>query len=1137
MIIDARRANCHFRDPAYVSLATGDTLSRLEFNAGEVVTIGMADLKDAFYHLELPSALRKFFCLPSILTKHLSEAGIPISSRQRVVTPRLRVVPMGWSHALYLCQRLHERLVLHSGLPSDLRLQDRRPVTGSECLHLQYVDNLVVLGSNQQRVEQSFREAVTVLRNSGLQVHEVEMGQDGAQILGWEVTSDAIMRPTNKRFWKVRCAIRGLLRRGRASARQLERLLGHCCFLSLARRESLSVFGQAYTFVRRFSGCVDEKPLWPSIRREFDIWDGILPLIYCDLTAPWSENVLAVDASEWGLGCTSTRIERDQVKEWGGFCERWRFKDPTTSKARNFSQQHVIDSDMMNGEPSLIDECFASTDRMTSDFSAVPFEAVDKQWQTVGRHRWKRPSTMPVNEARASLYALKHLLRSRENHRCKHLILSDSMTAACAFSRGRAKTWELRRVCQQFGALCLATGTRACIRWIPSEWNPADSPSRGGWNPSVPARLLSDGTSQIGAIDPAAALEPDVMQKNSHQTLEDEISTSPDTGGKQRHRLGNKSHAQNGSQESKSASTGSSHKVESFSHNFATGGSGSQGAGKLPETLGERSGLGDFTRWKDFGNKQGGQDNCRHTGRNVPGRGGPEFGAVSGSSFGVFQSPSQVTSDDKASMLQTEFTRLAETMSCSQPVASAVGSHMPFGSTCNFNKPDGYSRAHPHDVLYVPPSIRSTSGSGTRFGETHSPCWTGVSTLECGSAPIGNRKKFQNPGVRRVPELGPQVPQERGTLSSKADSWLSPSRAVPEAHQLRCSDLLGRGVKQVESGKSGETAWLPISTRGCISRHGLKAEGPARGPTSGPVEESDFSEKIRKRSTSRSVDGGLAKKCPTKSTRGQQKNPKFTCRPALEVARSLPEVVFLELFSGCGRLGRCFSRMCNTHVLLWDISMGPDYDLRKLHNRHKIMGWMRANRVCGGHLGTPCNSFSRARDNPPGPPPLRSNDCVLGLPNLSPKDQQKVHDGNTLMRFSVCILCLALALCQPWTMENPATSRLWLCPAVQRLLRRKHVQLATVEYCMFGMRWRKSTKFLGVWIDLTLLSAYRCIGSKRGLCRRTCLPHVPLQGVNEQGIWLTKLAEPYPHKLCSLLCKCFDNFYLSQRAQLFEARL
>ena len=212
------------------------------------------------------------------------------------------------------------------------------------------------------------------------------------------------------------------------------------------------------------------------------------------------------------------------------------------------------------------------------------------------------------------------------------------------------------------------------------------------------------------------------------------------------------------------------------------------------------------------------------------------------------------------------------------------------------------------------------------------------------------------------------------------------------------------------------------------------------------MEKSGIGPKIRERGTACSVDGVPSKKCPTTSPRSKQKNPHFTCRPALEVGRSLPEVVFLELFSGCGRLGKCFSRVCNRHVLLWDISMGSNYDLRKLHNRHKIMGWMRAGRVCGGHLGTPCNSFSRARDNPPGPPPLRSNECVLGLANLSPVDQQKVRDGNALMRFSVCILYLALALCLPWTMENPATSRLWICPSVLRLLRRKHVQLAIVEY-------------------------------------------------------------------------------------------
>ena len=1137
MIIDARRANCHFRDPAYVSLATGDTLSRLEFNAGEVVTVGMADLKDAFYHLELPVALRRFFCLPSIQTRYLSEAGVVINGRQRMVTPRLRVVPMGWSHALYLCQRLHERLVLQSGLPSDLRLQDRRPVTGSECLHLQYVDNLVVLGNNQQQVEKSFHAAVTVLRSSGLQVHEVELGHDGAQILGWEVTSDAIMRPTNKRFWKVRYAIRGLLKRGRASARQLERLLGHCCFLSLARRESLSVFGQAYTFVRRYSGCADEKPLWPSIRREFDIWDGILPLIYCDLTAPWSENVLAVDASEWGLGCTSTKMSHEQVKELGGFCERWRFKDPTTSKARSFSQQQTVDTDMLTGEPSLIDECFASNERVTSNFSAVPFEAVDKRWQTVGRHRWKTSSTMPVNEARASLYALKHLLRSRGNHGRKHLILSDSMTAACAFSRGRAKTWELRRVCQQLGALCLATGTRACIRWVPSEWNPADSPSRGGWEPSVPVRCLSNGHSQIGAIDATATVEPSIMQTTCQQVLEDEVFPRPKTVSDQRYRFGDKSNAQGGSQESKGPGKSSSYKIESFSHNPSAGGSGDKGASKLSETLGVDSMVGDFRQGKDPGDKQGRQDSCRQIGGNVPGRGGPEFGTVSGCSSSLLQSTSQVACHDEAPLLQAELAGLAQIVPCSQSVAGSVGSYMSSHSARNVDRQDGNSRPYPHDVLHVPTSNRSTSCSATGLSETDPSGWTGVSTLERGAASLRSWNELKDTGVRRVLELGPRLPQECGGLSSKACPWMPSSRAPFEAHQCGCSDLPGRGIEKVEPGEVGEPACLPVPSRRCVSRHGIETKGPSRSSTPRPVEKSGIGPKIRERGTACSVDGVPSKKCPTTSPRSKQKNPHFTCRPALEVGRSLPEVVFLELFSGCGRLGKCFSRVCNRHVLLWDISMGSNYDLRKLHNRHKIMGWMRAGRVCGGHLGTPCNSFSRARDNPPGPPPLRSNECVLGLANLSPVDQQKVRDGNALMRFSVCILYLALALCLPWTMENPATSRLWICPSVLRLLRRKHVQLAMVEYCMFGMNWRKSTKLLGVWLDLSLLSSYRCVGSKRGLCRRTCRPHVPLQGVNEQGIWLTKLAEPYPQKLCVLLCKCFDNFYISQRAQLFESRL
>ena len=190
-----------------------------------------------------------------------------------------------------------------------------------------------------------------------------------------------------------------------------------------------------------------------------------------------------------------------------------------------------------------------------------------------------------------------------------------------------------------------------------------------------------------------------------------------------------------------------------------------------------------------------------------------------------------------------------------------------------------------------------------------------------------------------------------------------------------------------------------------------------------------------------------------------------------------------------------------------------------------------------GHLGTPCNSFSRARDHPPGPPPLRSNDRPLGLPELRPHDRLKVKIGNALMRFSVRLMNLALLLIIPFTLENPRTSRLWLCPGVRHLLRRKHCSTAVTEFCQFGTAWRKSTQFAAVHLNIEVLELYRCLGSRRGLCKRTGLPHTPLCGTAANGQWLTKIAEPYPCKLCTVLALCFMNFETAQLAEQFWGRL
>ena len=229
--------------------------------------------------------------------------------------------------------------------------------------------------------------------------------------------------------------IRGLIKRGRASSKQIEKLLGHCCFISLARRESLSIFGQAYNFVRRYAQNGEEHPLWPSVRKEFDVWDGILPLIYRDFRACWNEKVHAVDASEWGLGCVVGEMSIEEVKGLGRVCERWRFKDPVLSKARRSVGSEPPDHDLSGFPQHGVEGIFHDQPISTADFASVPFEAVTRDWRTVGRHRWRKQSSMPVNEARATLYAVKHILRSCDNHGMRHLIFSDSMSATCAFSR------------------------------------------------------------------------------------------------------------------------------------------------------------------------------------------------------------------------------------------------------------------------------------------------------------------------------------------------------------------------------------------------------------------------------------------------------------------------------------------------------------------------------------------------------------------------------------------------------------------------------------------------------------------------------------------------------------------------------
>eukprot|EP00959_Pyramimonas_sp_CCMP1952_P387386 8118378-Pyramimonas_sp.AAC.1 len=75
------------------------------------LTIEGADLKGAFYHLELPEALRYAFTLRPVRAGAMgvSVVGAKGVEASAPLCPRLRVAPVGWSWATRWRQSLLER--------------------------------------------------------------------------------------------------------------------------------------------------------------------------------------------------------------------------------------------------------------------------------------------------------------------------------------------------------------------------------------------------------------------------------------------------------------------------------------------------------------------------------------------------------------------------------------------------------------------------------------------------------------------------------------------------------------------------------------------------------------------------------------------------------------------------------------------------------------------------------------------------------------------------------------------------------------------------------------------------------------------------------------------------------------------
>ena len=83
--------------------------------------------------------------------------------------------------------------------------------------------------------------------------------------------------------------------------------------------------------------------LWPSARRELRWMSGLLPLLYHDMRAAWSNIVHCSDSSSTGFGVCSARLDPALVAVIGRCDERWRYRAEDAVQSRS----HALRPDIL----------------------------------------------------------------------------------------------------------------------------------------------------------------------------------------------------------------------------------------------------------------------------------------------------------------------------------------------------------------------------------------------------------------------------------------------------------------------------------------------------------------------------------------------------------------------------------------------------------------------------------------------------------------------------------------------------------------------------------------------------------------------------------------------------------------------
>ena len=225
------------------------------------------------------------------------------------------------------------------------------------------------------------------------------------------------------------------------------------------------------------------------------------------------------------------------------------------------------------------------------------------------------------------------------------------------------------------------------------------------------------------------------------------------------------------------------------------------------------------------------------------------------------------------------------------------------------------------------------------------------------------------------------------------------------------------------------------------------------------------------------------------------------CFPPFFVGQGL----FLEVFSGTGRLTEAFRQQGFAAAHPIDVLNGSHHDLRRRATQLAILSRVRAGWFSYVHIGVPCTVFSRARHA------IRNVESA----------REKERLGIEFLLFSLELIETCVRYGVVWSLENPRSSRIFEFPLMSRLMASSSTFRCDVDFCMYGEAFKKPTTIISSSERISIL-ARQCCHRKHAVVLRGS-EQIVVDG-KCKTVPKTQRAGAYPFELCASWAQEFGVF-------------